>query len=334
MSLEAVTQMAKATKKPEKAGKSEEELRAVLKQRLDSLKPDLQEGIKEYEQALKDGLFEDANGEPEGSGEARKEALQRKLTALADRAEKIKDRLDSKEELSEAMPEVSTTYTHPDGKKETITLDIEAKLQDFISFYQKTNIDLPPDFEDTIHDIWDRNQIEIEQAIEQNGFDDMLIIPGNIPLADLAEKMKMENGYYFYQVKDDFSNVVSQNVDIPRIILFHHTDSLPKINKKTGLDVHLNITGADAQKLYQANPENYLSTLEDAIILERKYFEETGKHLSAYTTNSAQWLPGSKAGARLVYSYWGPGSRELVVSADDLTSLDDWLGVRPSRCFK
>jgi MoxR-like ATPase len=231
-------------------------------------------------------------------------------------------------------PEISAEYSHPDGKKETITLDIEAKLQDFISFYQKTNIDLPPDFEDTIHDIWDRNQVEIEQAIEQNGFDDMLIIPGNIPLADLAEKMKMEKGYYFYQVKDDFSNVVSQNVDIPRIILFHHTDSLPKINKKTGLDVHLNITGADAQKLYQANPENYLSTLEDAIILERKYFEETGKHLSAYTTNSAQWLPGSKAGARLVYSYWGPGSRELVVSADDLTSLDDWLGVRPSRCFK
>ena len=331
MSFEATTQMAKATKKAEK---SQEELRAVLKQRLDSLEPDLQEGIKEYKQALKDGVFEDADGEPEGSGEARKEALQNKLTAIADRAEKIKNRLDSKEVLPQATPEVSTTYTHPDGKKETITLDVEVKLQEFTSFYQKTNIDLPPDFEDTIHDIWDRNQTEIEQSIEQNGFDDMLIIPGNIPLPDLAEKMKMEDGYYFYQVKDDFSNVVSQNVDMPRIILFHHTDSLPEINQKTGLDVHLNITGADAQKLYQANPENYLSTLEDAIILERKYFEETGKHLSDYSTNSAQWLPGSMVGTRLVNSVWNPDDHGLYVYAHVLTHRHGILGVRPSRCFK
>jgi flagellar hook-basal body complex protein FliE len=320
MSLEAVTQMAKATKKPEKAGKSEEELRAVLKQRLDSLKPDLQEGIKEYEQALKDGLFEDANGEPEGSGEARKEALQRKLTALADRAEKIKDRLDSKEELSEAMPEVSTTYTHPDGKKETITLDIEAKLQDFISFYQKTNIDLPPDFEDTIHDIWDRNQAEIEQAIEQNGFDDMLIIPGNIPLADLAEKMKMENGYYFYQVKDDFSDVVSQNVDQPRLILVHKTQEL---DDRPELASTLNIKGQDV-KLAQT------LTLEDYIIFQRKYFEETGKHLDE---EKAVWV-ATRSGARLVYSYWYPDDHGLDVRANDLAGQSGRLGARPSRCFK
>ncbi|MFZ3030067.1 MAG: hypothetical protein WA095_03715, partial [Minisyncoccia bacterium] len=225
------------------------------------------------------------------------------------------------------------TYAHPDGKKEIITLDIEAKLQDFVSFYQKTKVNLPPDFEDTIHDIWERSQTEIEQAVEQNGFDGILLVPGDIPLADLAEKMKMENGYYFYQVKNDFSDITSQKVEKSRIILFHHVDSLTEITQKTGLDVHLNITGAEAQKLYQTNPENYLSTIEDALVLERKYFEETGKHLSDWTTKSAQWLPGSKSGSRLVNSRWDPGTGELAVSASDLDYQRTDLGARPSRSF-
>ncbi len=229
--------------------------------------------------------------------------------------------------------EISAEYSHPDGKSETITLDLEAKLASFLSFYQKTNIDLPSDFEDTIRELWDRNQTEIQEAVEQNGFDDMLIIPADIPLADLAEKMKMEKGYYFYQVKEDFSNVKSQNVDKPRIVLFHHTDSLPEITQKTGLDIHLDITSADAQKLYKTNPNNYLNTLEDAIVLERKYFEDTGKHLSDYTKKSAQWLPGSKAGARLVYAYWRPTDAGLCVFALDDERHYGYLGLRPSRSF-
>jgi len=332
MSFEAITQMARA-KKPEKPEKSQEELRAILEQKLASMKPTLQDGAKEYEQALKDEIFEDQPGESAGSGEARKEALQKKLTALFDRAEKLKAKLDSGEEIPQATPEVSVSYQRPDGKTETIVLDFEAKLQEFISFYQKTGLDLPADFEDVARDLWDRNQAEIEQEMEQKGFSDMLIVPGNVPLADLAEKMKMESGYYFYQVKNDFSDVKSQNTNKPRIILFHHEDSLPEVAQKTGLNIHLNITGADALKLYQANPENYLSTLEDAIIMERKYFEDTQKHLSDWNNKSAQWLPGSKAGARLVYSDWVPSAHQRYVGAYDLTCQDGTLGVRPARCF-
>ena len=334
MSFESpITQMAKAPEKAKKPEKSQEELREALELKLKSLKPTLEDGIKLYEEELESGVYEDQAGELVGTGEKRQEAMQAKLTAIFERAEKLKNKFDSNEPLSQVTPEVSATYTRPDGKKETITLDFEAKLQEFISFYQKTNLDLPADFEDTARDLWDRNQAEIEQAMEQKGFNDLLIIPGNIPLADLAEKMKMESGYYFYQVKDDFSDVKSQNVDKPRIILFHHMDSLPEIAQKTGLDIHLNITGADAQKLYQANPENYLGTLEDSIVLERKYFEDTGKHLSDYKTKSAQWLPGSKAGARLVRSGWDPDDRELAVDALDLGHRFGFLGVRPSRCF-
>jgi len=56
---------------------------------------------------------------------------------------------------------------------------------------------------------WERNQTEIQQVIEENGFDDVLIVPGNILLADLAEKMKIE-GYFCYQVEEDFSDVQVQ----------------------------------------------------------------------------------------------------------------------------
>jgi hypothetical protein len=70
-------------------------------------------------------------------------------------------------------------------------------------------------------------------------------------------------------------------------------------------------------------------SLEDYIVFQKKYFEETGKHLdeTKYT-----WL-ATKSGARLVYSHWHPDDRKLSVYARDLGYQDDRLGVRPSRCF-
>ena len=114
MSIEnpAITQMAKSAEKPKKTEKSQTELRAVLEQKLNSLKPTLQEGIKEYEQALKEDVFEDQEGEPEGTGEARKETLQKKLTVLVDRAEKMKKQLDSGEILKET-PEADAELLKP-----------------------------------------------------------------------------------------------------------------------------------------------------------------------------------------------------------------------------
>ncbi len=336
MNFESITQMAKATKSPEKSPKLEKpqsELRATLEQRLKSLKPTLQDGIKEYEQALENDVFDDAPGEPEGTGEKRKEDMQRKLTDMADRAEKIKNTLDSDKPLPQSTPEISTTYTRPDGKSETISLDIESKLTDFLSFYKKTNIDLPPDFEDTIRDIWERNQSEIEQVIQKNGFDDILLIPGNIPLADIAEKLKMENGNFTGSNFDDgggFAGAVSQNTDKPRIILFHKK-TLPEVQAETGLDVHLNITAGEALKLFNKNPDEHM-TLNDFIIMERKVFEESGVHISDWNKKSAQWL-NTKSGARLVCAYGDPTDAGLGVDAFVDEYHYDNLGLRPSRCF-
>ena len=333
MPHESLTQMAKAKENPKKKERSQAELRHIMEEKLQSYKPTLLAYSAEYKQALKDKLFEDKEEEEPGAGEERKEAMQKKINSLLDRAEKLKVKLDSKEPLTQSSPEISATYTRPDGTTETLSLDIEQKLQEFTDFYQTTNLPLPPDFEAVTMDIWERNRDKIEEAMEQNGFDSMLIIPPTTNLKDLADKMKMESGYYFYQVKNDFSDIKSQNTDKPRLILYHKQNSLPDINTKTGLPIHLNITGADASALYRQNPDHYLSTLEDAIVLERYHLEKTGKHISDYKTKSATWLPGSSAGARLLYSDWYPGARKLDVVAGDPGGRDGHLGARPTRCF-
>ena len=268
---------------PKRQEKSQAELRETLEEMLESLKPALQEGIKEYQEALKDDTFEDKEGEPDGAGEARKESMQKKLTLLFDRAEKMKTKLDNKEPLPDSTSEISAEYTHPDGHKEQITLDLEAKLLDFISFYKKTGLDLPSDFEDTARDIWQKNQAEIEQAMRENGFDDMLIIPATPDLKELSEKMKIENGYYDHikssstvQTLDGIP-LISQNTDKPRIILVHKTQNL---KDRPELKQTLNTKGQDV-KIDQA------LTLEDYLVFQKKYFEETlhasggqaGKHL-------------------------------------------------------
>jgi len=335
MSSESISQLAKQNK-VERPEKSQEDLRNALEKHLFSLKPTIEEEVKKYKEASENDTFEDKENEPEGSGEKRKEEMQNRINSIIEKASAIKEKLDSKEPLPQSTPEISATYTRRDNKKETITLDLEQKLQEFTDFYNKTKLDLPLNFEETIKDIWENNQTEIQEAIEQNGFDDLLIVPGNIPLADLAEKMKMGKGYYEggnFKSGGSFAGAVSQNVDKPRIILYHHTETLSKISQRTGLDVHLNITGTDVEKLFKSNPNNYLSTLEDFLILERKYFEDTGKHLSDWNNKNAHWLPGTKAGARLVRSSWDSGRDGLYVGASDLDYRDDGLGVRPSRSF-
>jgi hypothetical protein len=344
--IEIATGARSAGKKPEKSGQSEKshiektqaELREALGKRFGTLTADVQASLDNYDQMLEDGTFEDKDGEEAGAGDKRKEVAQAKIEGMMERTEKMKKTLDSKEELPQSVPQIEAQYTPIDaktgkrGSPETITLDIEKKTQEFLDFYKKTGVDTPPDFESDIQDIWDRNSLEIQEAIEQNGFDEMLIIPANIPLADLADKMKMGKGYYtgsYFDQGGGFAGAKSSNVDKPRIILYHKM-SLPEITAKTGLDTHLNITGGDMEKLYLQNPDQYLSTLEDFLVME-KVNETT--HISDYTQKSATWLVGTKSGSRLVISYWRPDSGKLCVYADDLGYQSGDLGARPSRSF-
>ena len=207
-------------------------------------------------------------------------------------------------------------------RKETITLNFESKLQDYLSFYKRNKIDLPLNFEDTIRDIWDRNQVKIEQAIKQNGFDELLIIPGNLPLTEIKDKMGMEQGYYEFanfQEEGSFSEAISQNTDKPRLVLVHKAQNL---KDRPELKQTLNIKGK-AVKLDEA------LTLEDYLFFQKKYFEETCKHLDEIGWT---WL-ATKSGARLVDSGWDPDDHQLCVNANALGHWFSYRGVRLSRCF-
>ena len=218
---------------------------------------------------------------------------------------------------------VSALYHHVEGQySETISIDLESKLQDFLTFYQKTKLDVPPDFPDIARDIWDRNHSEMEQAIKENGFNEVLIIPANIPLTDLKEKMKMENGYYEgsnFKDGGSFAQAISQNADKTRIIFVHDAKNL---KDREELKKTLNILGSDV-KLDES------LSFEDYLVFQRKYFEKTGKHLDE---DGWTWL-ATKSGSRFVGSGWRSGDGGLYVLAYDLGCRDGALGVRPSRCF-
>jgi len=322
MAQESIIKMAQSSA-PKKPEKSQAELRKVLEKRLDGMKSILQTEINVYEESLKDGTFEDQEDEPVGSGEARKEAMIKKINALFDHAEKMKETLESNKPLPQQSSEISATYNNPNtNTPETISFDLESKLQEFLDFYQTTNLDLPPDFPDTIRDIWNRNENEIRQAIEQNGFDEILILHGNIPLVDLKEKMKMENGYYEgsnFTGGGSFAQAVSQNASKDRIVLVH---SAQEMKDRAELQKTLNILGSGVNL-------NEVLSLEDYLVFQRMYYEKTGKHLDV---DAWTWL-ATTSGARLVDSGWRSTVRGLYVFADGLLDRYGILGARPSRCF-
>jgi hypothetical protein len=113
MNPESLIQMANGltAPTPEKPVSTQEELRSKLEKKFQGIKPQLDSGRAEYKQALKDGTFEDKDGEEVGSGEKKKKAMQKKLTDLLDKAEKMKIKLNSGEVLQDepdSFPEIES----------------------------------------------------------------------------------------------------------------------------------------------------------------------------------------------------------------------------------
>jgi hypothetical protein len=299
---------------------------------LESLLHTIDQGVQEYQIKLR------ANSFTEGE----KEHLQERLTTLVEKAKKVKagESITSGEQSISHHYQYTNPQTNQIEHQEDIHLDIEQSIQEHLSLYQKTHIDLPPDFTQTIREIWNTNYDHIQEAIQEHGFNALLVAPGNIPLAELSEKMKMENGYYDGIKSNatvttlDNLPLTSTGTDKPRLILYH-AKSLPNIHSQNGIDPHLNITTQDAQTLYDTHPDHYLATLEDAILLEHAHFEKTGQHISDWNIESAQWLPGTKqpTGSRFVYSGWSPGNSRLFVYASGADISNSYLGCRPSRYF-
>lgn len=309
--------------KSKKNEKSQAELREALNDRFLGMKNIIKQATDEYKIALKDDTFEDAEGEENGTGEKRKEIMQTKINVLFDKAEQMKEKLNSKEKLPNFTESISITYTNPDKKVENIVFSLEEKLEENINLYKKTKLDLPPNFEDSIREIWENNIDEIQKTIEENGFDEMLFVPGEISLTELNTKMTdVYNETYQdsdFKSGGSFTGAKSPNVDKTRIVLAHKTQNLkdrPEL-KKT-----LSIKGEDVKM-------DKTLTLEDYLVFQRKYFGETGKHLDE---NGWTWL-ATKSGARLVHAYWNPDGEQVYVNAVDLGDQGGSLGARPSRSF-
>ena len=317
----------KSVPKPEK---SQEELRRILEDKINFSRSPIEELIKEYQTSLKDGTFDDQEDEEEGKGEERKIIMQEKINSMMDRVEKMKERLDSGEPLPSHTEEISSTYTftNKDGKvekTEQITLNIEQKLNEYISFCDSHGVEIPDNFEEDIRDIWEANIDDIKEQIEEHGFNEILLIPPTTDLPDLAEKMKekMREAKYWegdnFKEGGSFEKAQSQNQDKVRIVLTHKAQNLkdhPELAKT------LNIRGQDV-------PLDQTLSLEEYLILSKKYFEETGKHLDEY---GATWL-STESGSRLVYSHWNPSNGKRSVDASDFSDQRGSLGFRSSRSF-
>ncbi len=230
--------------------------------------------------------------------------------------------------VSPETPALSATYHRPqeDGTTtpEVIELSLEASLSSFESFYTTHHLDLPPDFKERMEDIWNRNRSEMEKAIEQYGFDTLLLVPGGTALPDLHTKMTEGYNHTFeggnFKTGGSFAGV-SEDTSKDRIILVHKAQEL-------NLHPALNDTLNKAAQTFLDQHESL--TLSDYLIFQRKHFDETGQHLDE---KEWTWLPGSRSGTPVVLAYWRPDGGRLGVNADGPSNRSSNRGCRLSRCF-
>jgi hypothetical protein len=228
---------------------------------------------------------------------------------------------------------VTATYVCKINKKketsETITIDFEKKLEYSISFYKTHHIDLPENFREIMTDIWNRNIDIIQKSIEEQGFDEILLIPGNLSVPDVHTKMS--EGYTatakggWFTDGGSFEGVIEKTTK-PRIILIHKNNAQnlydrPELQKILG------------QKVEDLIKSGQTLTLTDYLIYQRQFFEETGNRLDK---SSRGWTPGSTVknpggGFRVVYADWGDS--RLLMHAGDPDGSNSRVGCRLSRCL-
>jgi hypothetical protein len=231
-----------------------------------------------------------------------------KETALIAEAGKVSEEIEKhilELEKSIGPDSISATYTHKDENgvetSETITIDFEKKLEYSVTFYKTHHIDLPDNFREIMTDIWSRNIDVIQKSIEEQGFDEILLIPGDLYIPDVHAKMS--KGYSTTDIKPRLHSrasfeIVIEKIKEPHIILIHKKNAQNLKDRpelKGTLDKTVNNLIKSGQTL----------TLTDYLIYQRQFFEETGKHLD--DTGNFPWIPGS--------TLKGPDDGFIVVQA-------------------
>ena len=212
----------------------------------------------------------------------------------------------------------------------SITIDFEKKFEYSVTFYKNHHIDVPENFRVIMTDIWNRNIDVIQKSIEEQGFDEILLIPDTLSVPDVHNKMS--EGYQTTKTSSSFEkggsfDGVIEKTTRPRIILIYKNRA-QNLTDRPELEKTIHDKNA-----YSFINSGQTLTLTDYLIYQRQFFEETGEHLDdlAYT-----WLPGSTVpkpggGFRVVRADWYVGGLSVDAAVPD--DSDSYLGCRLSRCL-
>ena len=256
--------------------------------------------------------------------------------------------------------EIKAIFTNPEtNEQKEIVFNIKEKIKEAQEFYKNHNLPIPNEQE--IKKIFRGSKAEIQKEIAMYGYDNILIIPENLPSTEkLHEQMSKDynatwTGSSFDQ-GGGFTGAKTTSDSKARIILCHsdenvyENDDANPFNKAT-LDKSIRqlsgLTQEEIDRRVENNEEVPVSfeavingkktqikseglSLNEYLIFQRQYFEKTNKHLDS---NGWTWLPKTRSGSRFVGSSWDPGDDQLLVVASDAGGSLDYLGCRLSRSF-
>lgn len=312
---------------------------------------ELYEGLIALEQSLKE--VESLRKNLEEAIDSKDEAAQKELAAKL-RVALVKGLAINKEVSKELglevelgpIPTILTEFKYKDErgeeKTEKIKIDFNKKLNYSLEFYERYFVDLPPDFSETMRDIWAKNIDEIEKVVTEKGFDEILLVPAGISPGEFFEKAnkidtsgRLSVGHNFWYCTDDnFASVVAENMK-PKIVLIHKSRCQNLLDRP---DLALTMNKTCQSFIDQG--ENL--TLTDYLIFEEQYAETTGKQLE-----SSCWLPGSainetekRRNPNLggIYIEWKRGGNYPLRGRDDIDTANsniplEKVGCRLSRSF-
>jgi len=113
------------------------------------------------------------------------------------RAKELRTELEQKRDaLREKLTpqDLKAAYENPQTeKRENIEINIKEKIEDFKSFYKEhLNLDLTPEQIREINNIFRKRKAEMLKEMETYGYDEVLIIPENLPETEVLNKKLIE----------------------------------------------------------------------------------------------------------------------------------------------
>lgn len=260
-------------------------------------------------------------------------------------------------------------WKNPETQSEqAIEIDIEKVLVAQKQFYKEgLNVEID---EREVRSIWNKHYAEMRSEIEKCGYDDILIVPDNLPEEEILNQSLIETmgetvsgkkkkvaatfrGSNFTE-SGSFAGARNSYPAKYRLILTHSIQNIEDhpILKATRNRSVMQVTGLDAAEVgrriaegeelpvdctLEINGQEIVikaegESLEEYILQQRMYFDKTGKHLDAEGGSYARLLK-SFSGSRVVGSSWRPGDRQLGVGADNPGNAHGNLGLRLSRSF-